>query len=63
MSKAREELLIGLACAAVGFALWRFAEGVEIPVLDLPKVGIVLMVVGVAGVVYGVVVAAASRRD
>ncbi|MCF2434160.1 DUF5708 family protein [Streptomyces thinghirensis] len=37
----------------VGLALWLFAGDVEVLVVDLPKVGIVMMCVGGAQTVWG----------
>ncbi|GAA5208056.1 DUF5708 family protein [Streptomyces thinghirensis] len=43
----------GGATFVVGLALWLFAGDVEVPVVDLPKVGIVMMCVGGAQTVWG----------
>ncbi|GAA0914785.1 DUF5708 family protein [Streptomyces thermoalcalitolerans] len=53
MTEAHRNLLAGAVTLMVGLGLWRFAGGVELPVVDLSKVGVVLMYVGGAEVLLG----------
>ncbi|MGW8061456.1 DUF5708 family protein [Streptomyces ziwulingensis] len=43
----------GTAVFVAGLALWLFAGGVEVPVVDLTKTGAVMMCVGGAQAVWG----------
>ncbi|MYV99656.1 DUF5708 family protein [Streptomyces sp. SID3343] len=52
MTKTGRELLIGTATAVVGGALKLFADDVDTPVIALGKIGVVLVIVGVAEVLY-----------
>ena len=49
-----KDLLAGVGMVAVGLVLWLFTGGVQIPVFTLPKVGIVLMVIGALELCYAV---------
>ncbi|MET7319841.1 DUF5708 family protein [Streptomyces sp. NPDC005549] len=51
----------GAATFVVGLALWLFAGDVEVPVVDLAKVGVVMMCVGGAQTGWGVVRSARRR--
>ncbi|MET7298953.1 DUF5708 family protein [Embleya sp. NPDC005575] len=53
MAKARGSLAAGVASAVVGGALKLFADDVDTPVIALGKVGVVLLIVGIAEVLYG----------
>jgi hypothetical protein len=44
----------GGATFAVGLVLWLFARGVDVPVVDPVKAGVVMMCVGGAQTVWGV---------
>lgn len=56
-------IALGVATALVGLALWRFAGDIEIPVVTLTKVGVVLMVLGVAEIlISGSALARPSTR-
>lgn len=46
MSKAAQNLLEGAGTFLIGLVLWRFTEGVDVPVVTLTKVGVVMMIVG-----------------
>ncbi|MEU8901396.1 DUF5708 family protein [Nocardia sp. NPDC048505] len=39
-------ILIGVALLAIGLALWLFAGHIETPVISLPKVGVVVAIIG-----------------
>lgn len=52
----------GAATFVVGLALWMFAGDVDVPVVDLPKVGIVMMCVGGAQTAWGLF-RSARRQD
>ncbi len=62
MTKTRRELLIGAATAVVGGALKLFADDVDTPVFSLGKIGLVLLIVGVAEVLYALFVMARGDR-
>jgi len=53
MEKGRKRLLSGGITFAGGLGLWLFTGGIDTPVITLTKVGVVLMVVGVAEALYG----------
>ncbi|MEU0935735.1 DUF5708 family protein [Embleya sp. NPDC005971] len=53
MTKARGSLTASLASALVGAALKLFADDVDTPVIALGKIGVVLLIVGIAEVLYG----------
>ncbi|MEG3631910.1 DUF5708 family protein [Streptomyces poriticola] len=46
MSQASKNLVEGVVTFVIGLALRLFADGVEIPVFTLTKVGVVLMCIG-----------------
>jgi uncharacterized membrane protein HdeD (DUF308 family) len=52
VTKTRRELLVGAVTAVVGGALKLFADDVDTPVISLGKIGLVLVIVGVAEVLY-----------
>ncbi|MFJ2739756.1 DUF5708 family protein [Streptomyces sp. NPDC087440] len=58
MNRAAKQLTEGLVTFLAGLALKLFAGGVEVPVVTLPKVGVVLMAVGgclvLAGLFHGI---------
>ncbi|MEU8887721.1 DUF5708 family protein [Streptomyces sp. NPDC048442] len=58
MNRAQKNLVEGIVTFLVGLALKLFAGGVEIPVVTLPKAGVVLMVIGGVLVVAGLFQAA-----
>ncbi|MER7052222.1 MULTISPECIES: DUF5708 family protein [unclassified Streptomyces] len=45
----------GGATLVAGLALWLFAGDVDVPVVDLPKAGLVMMCVGGAQTVWGLI--------
>jgi hypothetical protein len=52
----------GAATVVVGLALWLFTGDVEVPVVDLTKAGIVMMCVGGAQTVWGLLRSARRRH-
>ncbi|MFI9754893.1 DUF5708 family protein [Streptomyces collinus] len=60
MSRARGNLLEGLATFAAGLGLWLFAGDVEVPLVTLTKTGVVMM--GVGGALAAVGLWQAARR-
>ncbi|WP_372454948.1 DUF5708 family protein [Streptomyces buecherae] len=56
-----KHLVEGAATAVVGLALWLFTADVHTPVITLRKVGVVLMFVGAAQLLYGAYVGASAR--
>lgn len=54
MAPARKTLLKGSATFVVGLALWLFGLDEEIVVITPSKVGVVLMVLGGAEMLYGI---------
>ncbi|MEV7067174.1 DUF5708 family protein [Streptomyces collinus] len=60
MSRARVNLLEGLATFAAGLGLWLFAGDVEVPLVTLTKTGVVMMYVG--GALAAVGLWQAARR-
>ncbi|MFD5555502.1 DUF5708 family protein [Streptomyces sp. NPDC127068] len=61
MTRAARNLLEGGVTFAVGLGLQRFAGGVDTPVVELTKVGVVLMCIGAVLVVTGLFRATRSR--
>ncbi|MFD0370582.1 DUF5708 family protein [Streptomyces sp. NPDC127114] len=61
MSRATKNLAEGSVTLLVGLALALFADGIEIPVFTLTKVGVVLVVVGAALLLTGLVQAVRER--
>lgn len=55
MSKAMKNLLEGAGTFGIGLVLWLFTGDVETPVVTLTKVGVVMMWVGGALVLAGLV--------
>ncbi|WP_433545069.1 DUF5708 family protein [Streptomyces sp. CA-294286] len=53
MSRATKYLIDGAVTFLVGLALKLFGGGVDVPWVTLPKVGVVVMVVGAVTVVAG----------
>ncbi|WP_406285167.1 DUF5708 family protein [Embleya sp. NBC_00896] len=53
MTKARSSMATGLVSVVVGGLLKLFADGVDTPVVSLGKIGVVLLVVGIAELLYG----------
>ncbi|MER7484952.1 DUF5708 family protein [Streptomyces sp. NPDC126497] len=53
MTRAFRNLLAGSATLVAGLGLWLFAGGVDLPVVDPVKTGVVLMCVGGAEVLLG----------
>ncbi|MDT0613696.1 DUF5708 family protein [Streptomyces lancefieldiae] len=51
--RSERHLWEGGATFVAGVALWLFAGGVEVPVVDPPKVGVVMMCVGGAQTAWG----------
>ncbi|MGW7417811.1 DUF5708 family protein [Streptomyces sp. NPDC054863] len=58
MNRAHKNLAEGIVTFLVGLALKLFGGGVEVPVVTLPKAGVVLMVIGGVLVVTGLFQAA-----
>ncbi|MDT6984755.1 DUF5708 family protein [Streptomyces lusitanus] len=48
-------VLTGAFTALAGLLLWRFAGGVDLPVITPSKAGVVLMVLGAAEALFGAV--------
>jgi hypothetical protein len=53
MSRGTKYLIDGVLTFLAGLALKLFGSGVDVPWVTLPKVGVVLMVVGAATVAVG----------
>ena len=53
MTRASRNLLAGSVTLAAGLGLWLFAGGVDLPVVDPAKAGVVMMCVGGAEVLLG----------
>ncbi|MEV5332220.1 DUF5708 family protein [Streptomyces werraensis] len=53
MRRAAGRCATGAGTALGGLALWRFTQGVELPVISLPKAGVLLMFLGGAEIVLG----------
>ncbi|GAA3867333.1 DUF5708 family protein [Streptomyces sedi] len=50
MSRAGRHATEGTVTVLIGVLLWVFAGGVEVPVFELDKVGMVMVVVGIVEV-------------
>lgn len=61
-SAGRREILWGVLSSVVGFVLWQFARDIETPIITLSKVGVVLLIVGIGGILYGVYMIATSKE-
>ncbi|CQR61736.1 DUF5708 family protein [Streptomyces leeuwenhoekii] len=59
--RTERHLWEGSATFLVGFPLWLFADGVEVPFVTLTKVGLVMVCVGGAQVLWGLYRAARAR--
>lgn len=59
----RNEIVWGLVILVIGFVLWFATPGVRIPIIELTKVGVVLMFVGGIGALYGVYRLVAGGRS
>lgn len=53
MTRASRNLLAGTATLVAGLGLWLFAGGVDLPVVEPAKAGVVMMCVGGAEVLLG----------
>lgn len=53
MQSPAKALVAGSVTSVIGLLLWLFTGDVDTPVVDLDKVGLVLLVVGVAEMLYG----------
>lgn len=53
MRRTAEHCATGAGTVLGGLALWRYTQGVDLPVISLPKVGVVLMVLGGAEILLG----------
>ncbi|MFE0425310.1 DUF5708 family protein [Streptomyces sp. NPDC058953] len=62
MRPARRNLTDGTVTALAGLALMLFTDGVEVPVVTLTKVGVVMMAIGAAGVLVGLVQSRKSEQ-
>ncbi|MGW0845590.1 DUF5708 family protein [Streptomyces sp. NPDC002787] len=51
--KSTRNLAEGAGTFVIGLVLWLFADGVEVPVVTLTKVGVVMMCVGAVLVAAG----------
>ncbi|MET8569626.1 DUF5708 family protein [Streptomyces sp. NPDC004783] len=60
---AERHLWEGAAAFLAGLALWLYTGGVEVPAVELPKVGAVLMCTGGAQTGWGVYRSARRRAD
>lgn len=64
MSRRIYEFIVGVVCLVGGFLLWSTTQEIRTPVFELSKIGVVLMVVGGAGILWAVVAGGRSaRRD
>ncbi|MFD8382871.1 DUF5708 family protein [Streptomyces sp. NPDC059679] len=63
MTNAYKQLLEGTATLAVGLALWLFAGDVELHVVELPKIGVVMMCWGGAQLLYGSYLSLGGQRS
>ncbi|MBO3744132.1 methyl-accepting chemotaxis protein [Actinoplanes flavus] len=54
MRSIGKDLLTGVGLLVLGLLLWLFAADIRIPIFTLPKVGVVLMIIGVLEVGYAV---------
>ena len=45
----------GIVCMVVGLLMWRLTSGIQTPVIELDKAGLILALVGAGGLVYGLV--------
>jgi hypothetical protein len=62
VNRTLSEILIGIACLAVGFVLWATTQEIVTPVFELRKIGVVLMFVGGGGILWALVTAGRSPR-
>ncbi|MFD7511764.1 DUF5708 family protein [Streptomyces sp. NPDC059853] len=62
MTRAARHTAEGTAALLIGLGRWAFAGAVEVPVVELPKAGVVLAVVGGAQALYGAYTAVRARR-
>jgi len=62
MSKAHGALTWGFVGIVLGGALKVFADDVDTPVVSLGKIGVVLLVVGIAELLYGLYLVARGER-
>ncbi|WP_081237461.1 DUF5708 family protein [Streptomyces viridosporus] len=53
MNRASRNLLVGSGTLLAGLWLWRFARGVDLPLVTPTKVGVVMMCVGGAEILLG----------
>jgi len=53
VSRASRNLLAGSVTLLVGLWLWRFARGVDLPLVTPAKVGVVMMCAGGAEILLG----------
>ncbi|MDT0549515.1 MULTISPECIES: DUF5708 family protein [Streptomyces] len=63
MTNAYKQLLEGSVTLVVGLALWLFAGDIELPVVELPKIGVVMMCWGGVQLLYGSYLGAAGQRS
>ncbi|MEU0811688.1 DUF5708 family protein [Streptomyces sp. NPDC005970] len=63
MTNAYKQLLEGSVTLVIGLALWLFAGDIELPVVELPKIGVVMMCWGGAQLLYGSYLGAAGQRS
>ncbi|OPC82268.1 hypothetical protein B4N89_16200 [Embleya scabrispora] len=62
MAKARGSIVAGVVTALVGAGLKLFADDVHPPVFEPGKLGVVLLILGIAEVLYGVYRSAQGDR-
>ncbi|SOD64250.1 hypothetical protein SAMN06297387_115110 [Streptomyces zhaozhouensis] len=62
MTKVARHATGGTVTALIGVLLWVFAGGVEVPVFELDKVGMVMVVVGIVEVAVTLVRGLGHRR-
>ncbi|CAL9530585.1 hypothetical protein SUDANB58_04037 [Streptomyces sp. enrichment culture] len=53
MTRTSRMIVEGAVTAVIGLVLWLFTGGVEVPVITPVKVGLVLMCVGAAQLLWG----------
>ncbi|MFD7700391.1 DUF5708 family protein [Streptomyces caelestis] len=63
MTRASGNLLAGAATLVAGLGLWLFAGGVDLPVVDPAKAGVVMTCVGGAEVLLGLYRAARGPAE
>ncbi|NQX28873.1 hypothetical protein HQQ81_16105 [Microbacteriaceae bacterium VKM Ac-2854] len=62
MSRRIYEFVVGIICLVGGFLLWSTTQHIVTPVFDLSTIGVVLMFVGGAGILWSLVTSNRSAR-